>query len=128
MNYSTFIFIFERKTLIVQHVNISITIYKKLHPPSFIYMWTCLSGAFIFCDNSSLAYCTGKIAVNTVGCVKHCMSNLQDKFPLQYMVRTVQYCKLILLPCYLNHSVFPLDKGCVSIWALITLILYTSTT
>ena len=62
MNYSTFIIIFERKTLhilIAQHVNISITIYKKLHPPSYIYMQTCISGAFIFCDNSShqLAYC-----------------------------------------------------------------------
>ena len=24
----------------------------------------------------------GKTAVDKVGCVKHCMSNLQDKFPL----------------------------------------------
>ena len=44
----------------------------------------------------------GKTAVDEVG-VKHCMSNLQDKYPLQYMVHIVQYCKLILLPCYLNH-------------------------
>ena len=87
MNYSTFIIIFERKTLhmlIAQHVNISITIYKKLHPPSYIYMKTCISGAFIFCDQ--LAYCRGRIAVDEHECVKYCMSNLQDKFPLQYVV------------------------------------------
>ena len=55
-----------------QHVNTSITQYNKLHPPSYIYMWTCLSGAFVFCDNTShqLAYCR-ETEVDKVGCIKH---------------------------------------------------------
>ena len=44
----------------------------------------------------------GRIAVDKHGCVKYCMSNLQDKFPLQYVVHIVQYCKHIL-PCYMKH-------------------------
>ena len=54
---ASYIFIFEKS--IAHRQDVSIAQYNKLHPPLYIYAWTCLSEAFIFCDNSShqLAYC-----------------------------------------------------------------------
>ena len=49
----------------------------------------------------------GKTAVDEVGCVKHCMSNLQDKYPLQYVViSTLPPFKMFYCPLNIKIS-FP---------------------
>ena len=55
-----------------QHVNTSITQYNKLHPPSYIYMWTVYQELSFFVTTLLISLLTvGKTEVDKVGCIKH---------------------------------------------------------